>query len=134
MVATLRLAPVVKARVARVASAERAGTASQWEHGWLAQATLLPMKPVPYASCQSPVSPLAAYCKLFSLALRVTQHFLVPTWKVNGFAAILLFGSSQLPFLRSQVPSIVKFCHFLNVQGLRSKHLTRGSRDFHHGL
>ena len=56
---------------------------------------------LPYASCQSPVSPLAALFQNFSLTLWVTQYFLGTGRKVNSFAAILLVSSSQLPFLGS---------------------------------
>ena len=51
------------------------------------------------ASCLPLVSPLAAIFRNFSLNLRVTQYFLVTARKVNGFAAIVLVSSSQLPFL-----------------------------------
>ena len=59
-----------------VAYLDNLDTASQWGHGWLAQATKLPMKPwfapcevFPYASCQPPVSPLAAFFKILVLTL-----------------------------------------------------------------
>ena len=58
---------------------------------------------MPYASCQSLVSPLAAIFRNFSLTIWVTQYFFVTARKVNSFAVILLATSSQPPFLGSLV-------------------------------
>ena len=75
-------------------------TASQWGHGWLAQATELPIKSLlcPMRAASLPCPHWRPFFANFSRTPWVTQYFLVNARKVNSFAAILLVSSSQLPF------------------------------------
>ena len=79
-----------------VARLNRLDIASQWGHGWLAQATRLSMKPI-LALCELPVSrvPIGGLFQNFSLTLRVTQCFLVLAKKSTicvYFVSLALFN------------------------------------------